>query len=380
MPRVHMLAVRDVSYGAQPRKRARPLTSAWPRPKNRGSDHRGLTSARKHHPSPIRMTRPTEAIAAYHAAMAAGRTPEAISAARAADAASHKELNVLRAQPDNAECFDCTARKPGWAALPHGIYLCIDCAQVHRHLGRHISQVKAINTGTYLWMPYELAVMRAIGNARAARAYRNAPPKPKAGAPAEAKRERAQALYGDHRWGAPQYEQESAAPQMSPLPAPSLAPSPAPVQGVGAGRPARKPKMTGALLLKPRDAGFADLISFDTSPGATVDTPASLEPPMSHTVGVPGAEDRGRWSQPQVRPETVSDPLHEYNCKKEAVLATFMAPHQEAASPPRALPPPAGGTTAMLRFESGRSLPSSQRLSTTQPPAPSASFFEQFGL
>merc|ERR1719238_1297607 len=110
------------------------------------------------------------------------------------DKASHAELNRLRALPSNAKCFDCDAQKPGWAVLPHGVHICIDCAQVHRNLGRHLSQVKAINTGTYLWFPHELAVMRAAGNEKAGAAL-GRPPKISAGATAAEKHARALAIY-----------------------------------------------------------------------------------------------------------------------------------------------------------------------------------------
>ena len=76
--------------------------------------------------------------------MKRGKTAEEKAAAAAADKKSHAELNAMRAK--HSECFDCCAKKPGWAVLPHGVFVCIDCAQVHRNMGRHISQTKAINT------------------------------------------------------------------------------------------------------------------------------------------------------------------------------------------------------------------------------------------
>ena len=49
----------------------------------------------------------------YKEAMARGKTPELTAQAKREDKASHAELNQMRAQPCNAECFDCTALKPG---------------------------------------------------------------------------------------------------------------------------------------------------------------------------------------------------------------------------------------------------------------------------
>ena len=70
---------------------------------------------------------------AYVAAMRAGKTEALTAAARASDKSCHAELNKLRAKPCNAECFDCSARRPGWAVLPWGTFVCIDCAQVHHN-------------------------------------------------------------------------------------------------------------------------------------------------------------------------------------------------------------------------------------------------------
>ena len=76
------------------------------------------------------------------------RTEESKASAQRRDKKTHTELNGMRHLPINAACADCGAKHPGWAALPHGVFLCIDCAQIHRGIGRHISQVKCISSHT----------------------------------------------------------------------------------------------------------------------------------------------------------------------------------------------------------------------------------------
>lgn len=89
------------------------------------------------------------------------------------DKQSHTKLRELARLSTNKDCADCQSKVTGWASLPHGIFICINCAQVHRHIGRHISQVKAFNTGTYTWYPDEIACMELMGNLRANELYLN---------------------------------------------------------------------------------------------------------------------------------------------------------------------------------------------------------------
>eukprot|EP00621_Florenciella_sp_RCC1693_P013806 CAMPEP_0182534512 /NCGR_PEP_ID=MMETSP1323-20130603/15895_1 /TAXON_ID=236787 /ORGANISM="Florenciella parvula, Strain RCC1693" /LENGTH=380 /DNA_ID=CAMNT_0024744535 /DNA_START=163 /DNA_END=1305 /DNA_ORIENTATION=- len=95
------------------------------------------------------------------------RTAESTTVAQGRDKKTHAELNDMRHMAINTTCADCAAKHPGWAALPHGVFLCIDCAQIHRGIGRHISQVKCISSHTYLWYPDEVAIMKTMGNERA---------------------------------------------------------------------------------------------------------------------------------------------------------------------------------------------------------------------
>ena len=134
--------------------------------------------------------------------MAAGRSAEQLERARKNEPQSRAALAKLRRLPANTQCADCTAKSPSWAALPHGVFVCIDCAQVHRHLGRHVSQTK--NFQTYLWLPEELDVITKIGNANALRAHPGAPPKLSQGAGFEAKLARARAIY-EHKLFGPDF-------------------------------------------------------------------------------------------------------------------------------------------------------------------------------
>lgn len=223
-----------------------------------------------------------------------GKTEAMKDAARLADKKVHAELNALRARACNAECFDCSAKKPGWAVLPHGVFVCIDCAQNHRSIGRHISQTKAINTGTYLWFPHELEVMRAVGNGVAARAFgaEAAAAKPSRDAPAEAKLAYARRKYEDCVYGVPSYDKAvGAAAPIAPVPARAPAvTAAAPMAPVAALAPQPKPsaaKADGWELIELFDAPAAPVAPVAVASTAAVTAarataPASAAPPVAH--------------------------------------------------------------------------------------------------
>jgi len=80
-------------------------------------------------------------------------------------------LNVLKEllkEEGNRECVDCGAKGPQWASWSLGVFLCINCAGIHRSLGTHITKVKSATLDK--WTDEQLSNMVSIGNARA-RAY-----------------------------------------------------------------------------------------------------------------------------------------------------------------------------------------------------------------
>ncbi|CAD7948207.1 unnamed protein product [Amoebophrya sp. A120] len=59
----------------------------------------------------------------------------------------------LREKTDNHKCADCTRMDSSvsWASLTHGVFLCLNCAGVHRSLGVHTSFVRSITMDKWSW-------------------------------------------------------------------------------------------------------------------------------------------------------------------------------------------------------------------------------------
>jgi len=94
-------------------------------------------------------------------------------------------LAELLKLPDNKECADCGSKGPKWASWSIGVFLCINCAGIHRSLGTHISKVRSATLDK--WTDEQIDNMRNMGNARAKLIYEaNVPagyPRPREGAP-----------------------------------------------------------------------------------------------------------------------------------------------------------------------------------------------------
>lgn len=87
-------------------------------------------------------------------------------------------LDLVR-QPGNDVCADCKGRAPRWASWNLGIFICVQCAGVHRKMGVHISKVKSITLDT--WTREQVDRMKEVGNVKSNKKYnpdemRNRPP------------------------------------------------------------------------------------------------------------------------------------------------------------------------------------------------------------
>jgi len=74
-----------------------------------------------------------------------------------------KEFFRIESQKNgNNRCFECSQMDPNWASVTLGIFLCVQCAGIHRSLGSHLSFVRSTLMDT--WKPHHLASMKTGGN------------------------------------------------------------------------------------------------------------------------------------------------------------------------------------------------------------------------
>ncbi|KIY49851.1 ArfGap-domain-containing protein [Fistulina hepatica ATCC 64428] len=82
---------------------------------------------------------------------------------------TQRMLMELATKPGNDICADCKSRNPRWASYSLGIFLCVNCASIHRKMGTHISKVKSLTMDS--WTKEQVDVMRENGNVKSNRYY-----------------------------------------------------------------------------------------------------------------------------------------------------------------------------------------------------------------
>ncbi|KAJ7594359.1 hypothetical protein C8J56DRAFT_926548 [Mycena floridula] len=75
---------------------------------------------------------------------------------------NQKILLDLVSQPGNDTCADCKARGPRWASYNLGVFICVNCASIHRKIGTHISKVKSLTMDQ--WTKEQTEHMKKVGN------------------------------------------------------------------------------------------------------------------------------------------------------------------------------------------------------------------------
>ncbi|KAJ3424487.1 adp-ribosylation factor gtpase-activating protein [Anaeramoeba flamelloides] len=73
-----------------------------------------------------------------------------------------KILKNLLQIPSNQVCADCGCAGPTWASVNLGLFICINCAGVHRSIGTHITQVRSTTLDS--WTIKQVKTMSEVGN------------------------------------------------------------------------------------------------------------------------------------------------------------------------------------------------------------------------
>ncbi|KDN47621.1 hypothetical protein RSAG8_03411, partial [Rhizoctonia solani AG-8 WAC10335] len=71
-------------------------------------------------------------------------------------------LQELVQLPGNEVCADCKSRAPRWSSWNLGIFICVQCASIHRKIGTHVTKVKSVNLDA--WTKEQVESVKNMGN------------------------------------------------------------------------------------------------------------------------------------------------------------------------------------------------------------------------
>lgn len=77
---------------------------------------------------------------------------------------AHPEFDELMKDKSNQNCFDCGRGLVSWASVNNSVFLCINCAGIHRGFGVTVSYIRSITIDS--WNDNQVSFIKAGGNER----------------------------------------------------------------------------------------------------------------------------------------------------------------------------------------------------------------------
>ena len=77
---------------------------------------------------------------------------------------ANNDINEIMKIEGNSKCIDCNAENPTFASTNNAVFLCENCANIHKRLGTNISIIKSLNNDQFT--PEEISILRIGGNKR----------------------------------------------------------------------------------------------------------------------------------------------------------------------------------------------------------------------
>lgn len=77
---------------------------------------------------------------------------------------SDPEIGKILSIEGNSRCVDCGTTDPQWVSMNNSVFVCLDCAGIHRNLGVEISYIRSLSMDN--WDDYQLKQLYIGGNNR----------------------------------------------------------------------------------------------------------------------------------------------------------------------------------------------------------------------
>lgn len=73
-----------------------------------------------------------------------------------------EKIATLLTIPENKTCFDCNAPQPKWASVNNSVFICLNCAGLHRGLGVNFSFIRSLTMDN--WDDNQIKMLSIGGN------------------------------------------------------------------------------------------------------------------------------------------------------------------------------------------------------------------------